>query len=83
MTFEGSYLRKCTYFHLDAKQTLNRLRDVYAKTSDSEADTFNPPSNGSGSGIASNTKYYQGRAGFECVNNYNNSNYSFTVINLD
>ena len=83
LTFDGNYLRKIVFVHSDPKQTLTRLKDVYAKTNDSDADTFSPPSNGSGSGIASNSIYYQGRARFECNNNYNNSKYTFTVILLD
>jgi hypothetical protein len=83
LTFEGNTLRKAVYTHMDPTKTLNRLRDVYAKTTDSEADTFNPPSNGSGSGIASNTSYYQGKARFEAYNNYNSSKYTFTVLLID
>ncbi|MEN9743749.1 MAG: hypothetical protein RLZZ65_1554 [Bacteroidota bacterium] len=83
LTFEGNYLRKAVYIHQDATKTLTRLRDVYAKTTDSEADTFNPPSNGSGSGIASHTPYYDGKARFEANNNYSSSRYTFTVIILD
>jgi hypothetical protein len=83
LTFEGNYLRKAVYIHQDPTKTLIRLSDVYAKTTDSEADTFNPPANGSGSGIASHTPYYDGRARFEANNNYSSSRFTFTVILLD
>ncbi len=83
LIFEGNYLRKAVYIHQDPTRTLTRLRDVYAKTKDSEADTFNPPPNGSGSGIASRTPYYDGRAPFEANNNYSSSRFTFTVILLD
>ena len=83
LTFEANTLRKAVIVHLDPTQTLERLKDVYAKTTNAEADTFSPPSNGSGKGIASNTPYYSGRARFECNNNYNTRDYLFTIIPLD
>jgi hypothetical protein len=83
LTFEGNNLKKAIIIHLDPTQTLNRLKDVYAKTNNSEADTFNPPSNGYGKGIASNTPYYSGKAQFECKNNYSSKDYLFIIILLD
>jgi hypothetical protein len=83
LTFEVNTLRKVVIVHLDPTQTLNRLKDVYAKTTDSEADSFDPPSNGYGKGEASNTPYYSGKARYECSNNYNTSDFLFTIIPLD
>jgi hypothetical protein len=83
LTFEGNTLRKAIIVHLDPTQTLNRLKDVYAKTTDAEADTFDPPSNGRGKGEASNTPYYSGKARYECSNNYSTKDYLFAIILLD
>lgn len=83
LTFEGNTLRKAVIVHLDPTQTLNRLKDVYAKTTDAEADTFEPPSNGYGKGEASNTPYYSGKARYECNNNYSTKDYLFTIMPLD
>lgn len=83
LTFEGNAFRKAVIVHLDPTQTLNRLKDVYAKTTDSEADTFDPVSNGSGNGIASNTPYYSGKARYECNNNYSSKDYLFIIMPLD
>ena len=83
LTFDGNILRKAVYVHLDPTQTLNRLKDIYAKTTDAESDTFDPPSNGYGKGEASNTPYYSGKARYECNNNYSTKDYLFTIIPLD
>ena len=83
LTFEGTALRKAIIVHLDPTETLKRLRDVYAKTTNSESLTFDPPSNGYGKGVASNTPYYSGKARYECSNNYNTKDYLFKVILLD
>jgi hypothetical protein len=83
LTFEGNLLRKAVYGHLDPTQTLNRLRDIYAKTTNQEADTFDPPSNGYGKGEASNTPYYLGKARYECNNNYATKDFLFTIVILE
>jgi hypothetical protein len=83
LTFEGNTLRKAVFVSLDPTQTLNRLKDVYAQTTDEEAYSFDPPSNGHGTGIAANTPYYSGRARFELSNNYTSRDYLFIVIPLD
>ena len=83
LTFDGNYLRKAVIVHLDPTQTLQRLRDVYAKTTDAESETFDPPANGRGQGVASNTPYYTGRARYECNNNYSTRDYLFIIMPLD
>ncbi len=83
LVFYGNYLQKIFVVQLDPTKTLNRLKDVYAKTTNAEADTFDPPSNGYGSGIASNTPYYSGRAKYECSNNYSTRDYLFIITILD
>ena len=83
LTFDSNTLRKAVYGHLDPTQTLNRLKDIYSKTTNAEADTFDPPSNGYGKGEASNTPYYSGKARYECNNNYNSRDFLFTIIPLD
>lgn len=83
LTFDGNILRKAVYGHLDPTQTLSRLKNIYAKTTNAEADTFDPPSNGYGKGEASNTPYYSGKARYECNNNYSTKDYLFTIIPLD
>lgn len=83
LTFEGNTLRKAVIVHLDPTQTLTRLKDIYAKTNNSESDTFDPPSNGYGKGEASNTPYYSRKARYECNNNYNTRDFLFTIIPLD
>lgn len=83
LTFDNGILRKAVIAHLDATQPLNRLKDVYAKTTNEEADTFDPPANGYGKGIASNTPYYSGQARYECNNNYNTKDFLFIIIPLD
>jgi hypothetical protein len=83
LTFEANTFRKAVIVHLDPTQTLNRLKDVYIKTTNAEADTFDPPSNGYGKGEASNTPYYSGKARYECNNNYSTKDYLFIIIALD
>ena len=83
LTFENNTLRKAIIVHLDPKQTLERLKDVYAKTNNTEADTFEPPSNGYGKGEAYNTTYYSGKARYEYNNNYGTEDYLFTIMPLD
>lgn len=83
LTFDNNVLRKAVIVHLDPTQTLTRLKDIYAKTTDSEANTFDPPSNGYGKGIASGTPYYSGKARYECNNNYSTKDYLFIIIPLD
>jgi hypothetical protein len=83
LTFQGNVLKQVVIVQLDPTQTLNRLKDVYAKATNQEADTFDPPLNGYGSGIASNTPYYSGKAKYECSNNYTTRDYLFIITILD
>lgn len=83
LTFDNSILRKVVMVHLNPTETLARLKDVYAKATTEEAETFDPPSNGYGKGIASNTPYYTGKARYECSNNYTTKDYLFTIIPLN
>ena len=83
LVFNNNILQKVYIVHLDPTMTLNRLRDVYSKTTNLESESFDPPSNGYGYGIASNTIYFSGKAKYECSNNYNSKDYLFIITLLD
>ncbi len=85
LIFSEYYLQKVIFMQLDNDATvpLKRLKNIYSQATSQEADTFDPPSNGYGSGIASGTRYYDGKAKYECINNYYKKDFWFVITILD